>query len=332
MTTKFSAFTSQATLSDANEVVGLAGGANSRWLASVLKTYTSNSPTLVTPTLGVATATSINKVALTAPATSATLTLIDGTTFTGPAVSGTAAILGANTFTATQTIMPAANTSALSSTGYSVTGSGTTSLMSFTGTANSSGIINLVDYAITQTGAASTSRLLSFKGGAAGATDRFYVGWVGQIANGLVALPSTYDASFSETVSSTGCRINIESASDNTTAVRFRVNSTIKGYLGAVGAGGNFGFYNGSGSESLTLVGSAWTFALACSVNGVTWQDGSNLAFGTTTGSKIGTATTQKIGFWNATPVVQQVLATGAGATVDNVITFLQTVGLCKQS
>lgn len=38
------------------------------------------SPTLVTPTLGVATATSINKVAFTQPATAATLTIIDGKT------------------------------------------------------------------------------------------------------------------------------------------------------------------------------------------------------------------------------------------------------------
>lgn len=41
-----------------------------------------NSPTLVTPTLGVAAATSINKVAITAPATSATLTIADGKTLT----------------------------------------------------------------------------------------------------------------------------------------------------------------------------------------------------------------------------------------------------------
>ncbi len=39
-------------------------------------------PTLVTPILGVATATSINKVAITAPATSATLTIADGKTLT----------------------------------------------------------------------------------------------------------------------------------------------------------------------------------------------------------------------------------------------------------
>jgi hypothetical protein len=41
-----------------------------------------SSPTLVTPTLGVASATSINKVAITAPATSATLTIADGKTLT----------------------------------------------------------------------------------------------------------------------------------------------------------------------------------------------------------------------------------------------------------
>jgi hypothetical protein len=42
----------------------------------------SNTPTLVTPVLGVATATSINKVAITAPATGSTLTIADGKTLT----------------------------------------------------------------------------------------------------------------------------------------------------------------------------------------------------------------------------------------------------------
>jgi hypothetical protein len=50
-------------------------------------TYTA--PTFTTPTLGVATATSLNKLTLTAPATTATLTLIEGTTTTGPAATGT---------------------------------------------------------------------------------------------------------------------------------------------------------------------------------------------------------------------------------------------------
>ena len=41
-----------------------------------------NTPTLITPVLGVATATSINKMAITAPATSSTLAVADGKTFT----------------------------------------------------------------------------------------------------------------------------------------------------------------------------------------------------------------------------------------------------------
>ena len=39
--------------------------------------------------------------------------------------------------------------------------------------------------------------------------------------------------------------------------------------------------------------------------NGITIADAQNLAVGATTGTKIGTATTQKLGFYNATPVVQ---------------------------
>lgn len=80
----------------------------------------STSPTLVTPVLGVATATSVNKVAITAPATSATLTIADGktltanhsltlagtdsTTMTFPSTSATIARTdAAQTFTGTQT-------------------------------------------------------------------------------------------------------------------------------------------------------------------------------------------------------------------------------------
>lgn len=78
------------------------------------------SPTLVTPILGVATATSINKVAITAPATSATLTIANGktltannsitlagtdsTTMTFPSTSATIARTdAANTFTGAST-------------------------------------------------------------------------------------------------------------------------------------------------------------------------------------------------------------------------------------
>jgi hypothetical protein len=53
---------------------------------------------------------------------------------------------------------------------------------------------------------------------------------------------------------------------------------------------------------------------------GPTLGDGQNIAIGTTTGTKIGTGTTQKIGFYNATAVVQPASANqaalGAATTV----------------
>ncbi len=58
------------------------------------KIVVDTAPTLVTPVLGVATATSINKVAFTAPATGSTLTIPDGVTMTGPTASGTVVTLG----------------------------------------------------------------------------------------------------------------------------------------------------------------------------------------------------------------------------------------------
>ncbi len=66
--------------------------------------------------------------------------------------------------------------------------------------------------------------------------------------------------------------------------------------------------------------------------------DGRNIQTGLTTGTKIGTSSTQKVGFFGATPVIQQNAVTPAsgGATIDGpartaintVITILQTLGL----
>ena len=41
---------------------------------------------------------------------------------------------------------------------------------------------------------------------------------------------------------------------------------------------------------------------------------------------------TSLLGFYGVTPIARAILATGAGATVDNVITALQNLGLVKQS
>lgn len=69
----------------------LNGGTGVSTSTGTTNTVLSNSPTLVTPTLGAATATSINKMAITAPATSSTLAVADGKTF---AVSNSLTLAG----------------------------------------------------------------------------------------------------------------------------------------------------------------------------------------------------------------------------------------------
>lgn len=77
---------------------------------------------------------------------------------------------------------------------------------------------------------------------------------------------------------------------------------------------------NMSSSNVLTL--SATSIALAAAgltevsvdANGLTMTDGKHFIAGTSTGSKIGSGSTQKIGFWGATAVVQPTTA-GAAAT-----------------
>jgi hypothetical protein len=61
--------------------------------------------------------------------------------------------------------------------------------------------------------------------------------------------------------------------------------------------------------------------------------DASNIVLGTGTGSKIGTATTQKLGFWNATPIVQPAAAAQAaltnstGGTADGTLSAVSGTG-----
>ncbi len=91
----------------------------------------------------------------------------------------------------------------------------------------------------------------------------------------------------------------------------------------------NLGLLASGGVTPLDLNGGALTIGSAMIA------DGGNVALGTTTGTKIGTvggAAGQKLGFFAATPIVQPLLATGGGATVDQVITALQNLGLVRQS
>lgn len=65
-----------------------------------------------------------------------------------------------------------------------------------------------------------------------------------------------------------------------------------------------------SGSEVATAIAGISTLA-----SSQTLADGVNLILGTSTGTKIGTAATQKLGFYNATPVVQRTTYTQTNST-----------------
>ena len=139
--------------------------------AAQIKTFTSASPTLVTPALG----------------TPSSGTLTNATGLPPAGVVGTAATLGANTFTGLQTITQAtANTAALVASGHSLTGSNNTTGYSFASTLNTTGAnYDVFKIAATVTATGANTNLFAVYGGAAGATKVFGVDSTGLTSIGV---------------------------------------------------------------------------------------------------------------------------------------------------
>jgi hypothetical protein len=225
-----------ATIAGSGDVVGpvsatdavpaLFDGTTGKLLKNSTPTGTGNpvlatSPTLTTPTLGVATATSINKVAFTAPAAGSTLTIADGQTLT---VNGSATITNgthsgtntgdqtsvtgnAGTATALQTAraingVSFDGTAAITVTAAAGTLTGTTlnpgvtaSYLTSVGTV-STGVWNGTDIAVSDggTGVSSLTAYAPIFGGttSTGAVQSGTVGTSGQVltSNGAGALPT----------------------------------------------------------------------------------------------------------------------------------------------
>ena len=285
-----------------------------------------------------------------------------GFTLTVPA-TGTAALRGAaNTFTAAQTFN--ADVSLGASAGFTNLGGNSgaalwqrqdVGMVMFHGQGNNSVGIGSAGYLAGVT--IGSAAVLGFSSGipAAGhdlTVKRASAGTL-QIDGGCIVVAGTRATAaltLSQTWNNAGvtCR-GLELAVTNTNSAS---GSTLLRILG--GAAGatqvfsvdNNGWINGPSGATMVLApasgsnmnlyvtggGNISCNAVIEAQGGISVVDARNITFATTTGTRIGTGATQKIGFWNATPVVQQVLATGGGATVDNVISFLQTIGLCKQS
>lgn len=130
------------------------------------------------------------------------------------------------------------------------------------------------------------------------------------------------------TAATTAYGLKIDGIASATTPWGIYVNGTWKNYFA-----GSLGLGTAPGAEGLYAISvNVVDGAVLLNSIGLTLGEAKHIMLGTTTGTQIGTATAQKLGFWGATPVAQQIFATGTGKTVDNVITFLQTLGLCRQS
>jgi hypothetical protein len=58
-------------------------------------------------------------------------------------------------------------------------------------------------------------------------------------------------------------------------------------------------------AEIVRLIGTNQTILATIGSYSITFGEGRNIAAGTTTGTKIGNATSQKLGFWGKTPIIQ---------------------------
>lgn len=89
----------------------------------------------------------------------------------------------------------------------------------------------------------------------------------------------------------------------------------------------NLGLVASGGTDTTAYLGAANTFTGANAFNDhITIADAKNIVVNTTTGTKIGTAVGQKIGFWNVTPVVQPSGASQANINLDFDVTGADTV------
>lgn len=123
-----------------------------------------------------------------------------------------------------------------------------------------------------------------------------------------------------------GTAVTILSDNYNAFSPQSQDNTSIPSWQIRMGGGSGADFFrlerSPAGSTTMTAL-------LAITSTNFTLADAIDIGIGTTTGTKIGTATSQKIGFWNAAPIVQPTTGVaaatrvpGGGATITDLDTF----------
>jgi hypothetical protein len=128
---------------------------------------------------------------------------------------------------------------------------------------------------------------------------------------------STNDAGFTLKGATTGVSPTIKLA-DSTGAIKIRVGIAGGSNNLTPGSAANDLVIRGESQNILFTVDSGGSTLLKLSANAITLADSANLVFNATTGTKIGTATSQKFSFWNAAPIVQPTTGIAAATFVAN--------------
>ena len=169
-----------------------------------------------------------------------------------------------------------------------------------------------------------------------GGTGRLFVDATGNVATGAATFPKVF------TVNNINAAIALRA---NSSGAGFTAYSD-HGLFFAVDAVNYAQIYNDGIGQLIFRTGSGLSERLRITSGGnvgigtssptslLHLADAGNITVGTTTGTKIGTATTQKIGFYNATPVVQPAAVANATdaasviARLNDLLARLRTLGI----
>lgn len=211
---------------------------------------------------------------------------------------------------------------------WTITTAGTSSTLSqvglridmaagYTGTHYSAAFVTVNSVAGTGTSITGAKANFGFTTNASATTTGYNIGLRGNVGNGNLNV-GAYGAALIAKNSATN--IGVLGLALNTGSSPIQVG----GYFGLQNADPTFASAalmcdNGSQSSDIFVARDNGTAKWSIVDGGnTTWADAVNMVFNATTGTKIGTATTQKIGIWNATPIVQPTTAVAAATFVAN--------------
>jgi len=138
--------------------------------------------------------------------------------------------------------------------------------------------------------------------------------WVGYDASNYLSTSVASTGEVTNTLVGTTKTLNFSSS--GSTVLKINSSSVIT-YIGTDGGGG----YMGTNTAHAFRIYSANVQRLSFAGSGTgdcTVSDALNFVLGSTTGNKFATATTQKLSFWNATPIVQPTTGVAAATFVAN--------------